>query len=149
VDEELTIAAVVARCGLPESTLRYWERIGLTPPVARDPSSGHRRYREEDVVRLETLANLRAVGLSLEDMRAYLGGAAKGDAAAGEQRALFEAHARRLAREVAALELRRTYLELKVRYWAAREVGDLDKAGEIADDLRPVIRQLNPKEHTT
>src|SRR3954451_20599455 len=59
VDEELTIAAVVARSGLPESTLRYWERIGLTPPVARDPSSGHRRYREEDVVRLETLANLR------------------------------------------------------------------------------------------
>ena len=96
MDEELTIAAVVARCGLPESTLRYWERIGLTPPVARDPSSGHRRYREEDVVRLETLANLRAVGLSLEDMRAYLGGAAKGDAAASEQRALFEAHARRL-----------------------------------------------------
>jgi DNA-binding transcriptional MerR regulator len=70
VDEELTIAAVVARCGLPESTLRHWERIGLTPPVARDPSSGHRRYREEDVVRLETLANLRAVGLSLQDMRA-------------------------------------------------------------------------------
>ena len=57
MDEELTIAAVVARCGLPESTLRYWERIGLTPPVARDPSSGHRRYCEEDVVRLETLAN--------------------------------------------------------------------------------------------
>jgi hypothetical protein len=65
------------------------------------------------------------------------------------QRALFEAHARRLAREVAALELRRTYLELKVRYWAAREVGDLDKAAEIAEDLRPVIRQLNPKEYRT
>jgi hypothetical protein len=51
---------------------------------------------------------------------------------------------------VAALELRRTYFELKVRYWAAaREVCDLDKAAEIADDLRPVIRQLNPKEHRT
>jgi DNA-binding transcriptional MerR regulator len=148
VDEELTIAAVVARCGLPESTLRYWERIGLTPPVPRDESSGHRRYSEDDVVRLETLANLRAVGLSIEDMRAYLGQAGRGDAAATEQRELFEAHARRLAREIVALELRRTYLELKVRYWSAREVGDLDKAAGIAAELRPVIRQLNPKEHT-
>lgn len=59
-------------------------------------------YREEDVVRLETLANLRAVGLSLDDMRAYLGGAARGDAAASEQRKLSSAHARRLAREAAA-----------------------------------------------
>jgi hypothetical protein len=50
---------------------------------------------------------------------------------------------------VAALELRRTYLELKVRYWGAREVGDLDKAAGIADELRPVIRQLNPKENRT
>lgn len=149
MDGNLTIAAAAARCGLPESTVRYWERVGLTPPVARDPSSGHRRYGEEDVVLLETLANLRAVGLSLEDMRAYLAGAARGDAAAGEQRALFEAHARRLAREVAALELRRTYLELKVRYWAARESGDLDKATEIADELRPVIRRLNPEAHAT
>ena len=146
MDAELTIAEAVARCGLPESTLRYWERIGLTPPVRRDPSSGHRRYREEDVTLLETLANLRAVGLGIEDMRAYLGRHAQGDAAAAEQRELFEAHARRLADEVAALEIQRTYLEMKVRYWAAREAGDRDKAARIAKELRPVIRQLNPKE---
>lgn len=145
MDAELAIAAVAARCGLPESTLRYWERIGLTPPVRRDPSSGHRRYREEDVVLLETLANLRAVGLGIEDMRAYLGRHARGDRAATEQRELFEAHARRLADEVAALETQRTYLEMKVRYWAAREVGDLDKAARIAADIRPVIRRLNAK----
>jgi hypothetical protein len=40
-------------------------------------------------------------------MRAYLAGARRGDEAAGQQRELFEAHARRLADEVAAVELRR------------------------------------------
>jgi hypothetical protein len=79
-------------------------------------------------------------------MRTYLAQHARGDAAAAEQQKLFEAHARRLAGEVAALELRRTYLELKVRYWGARAAGDLDKAAEIADELRPVIGRLNPKE---
>ncbi len=145
MDAGLTIAETAARCGLPESTLRYWERIGLAPRVPRDPSSGHRRYSTEDVALLETLANLRAVGLSVRDMRAYLSQHRRGDAAA-ENRALFEAHARRLAAEVAALELRRSYLELKVRYWSAREVGDLDKAARIADELAPIIRRINPKE---
>ncbi len=30
--------------GLPESTLRYYEQIGIIDPIARDPSSGHRVY---------------------------------------------------------------------------------------------------------
>jgi DNA-binding transcriptional MerR regulator len=114
--------------------------------VQRDASSGHRRYRPEDVATLETLGHLRAVGLSIEDMRAYLAGARRGDEAAGEQRELFETHARRLAAEVAALELRRRYLDLKVRYWSAREAGDLDKAAAVAEELAPVIRRMNPKD---
>jgi MerR family transcriptional regulator, aldehyde-responsive regulator len=69
-----------------------------------------------------------------------------GDEAAGEQRALFEAHARRVAAEMAALELRRHYLELKVRYWSAREAGDLDKAAAVAEELAPIIRRMNPKD---
>jgi DNA-binding transcriptional MerR regulator len=148
VDEDwMTIAEAAARCGLPESTLRYWERIGLVNRVRRDASSGHRRYRPEDVATLDTLGNLRAVGLSIDDMRAYLAGARRGDEAAGEQRELFEAHARRLADEVAALELRRRYLDLKVRYWSAREAGDLDKAAAVAEELGPIIRRLNPKDN--
>jgi DNA-binding transcriptional MerR regulator len=145
-EDGFTIAEAVARCGLPESTLRYWERIGLVRPVQRDASSHHRRYTRAEVATLETLANLRAVGLSIEDMRAYLAGARRGDEAAGEQRALFEAHARRLDDALEALELRRRYLDLKVRYWSAREVGDLDKAADVADELGPLIRRINPKD---
>jgi DNA-binding transcriptional MerR regulator len=147
MDEDgFSIAEAVARCGLPESTLRYWERIGLVRPIERDASSRHRRYSRADVETLETLANLRAVGLSIEDMRTYLAGSRRGDDAAGAQRALFEAHARRLADELNALELRRSYLDLKVQYWSAREVGDLDKAAAIAAELGPIIRRINPKD---
>ncbi len=32
--------------GLPESTLRYYEQIGIIDPIARDPSSGHRVYSD-------------------------------------------------------------------------------------------------------
>ncbi|SOD74850.1 DNA-binding transcriptional MerR regulator [Jatrophihabitans sp. GAS493] len=146
---DLTISAAAARSGLPESTLRYWERIGLLRPVQREESSGHRRYSPEEVTLLETLANLRAVGLSIEDMRVYLAQHHRGDEAAAEQRALFQAHAQKLESELAALQLRQTYLALKVRYWDARERRDLAAAAEIAAELGPVIRAINPREKSS
>jgi len=142
VRELLTIAEAAAQSGLPRSTLRYWERIGLLRPVDRDDSSGHRRYTPGEVAQLETLGNLRAVGMSIEDMRAYLAQTARGDEAAGEQRALFQAHADRLAARMAELEIRQRYLRLKVEYWAAREAGDLTATAEVAERLGPLIRDV-------
>ena len=40
--------------GLPESTLRYYEQIGIIAPIARDPSSGHRAYSESSSKRTGT-----------------------------------------------------------------------------------------------
>jgi DNA-binding transcriptional MerR regulator len=146
VTDSLTIAQAAARSGLPESTLRYWERIGLVDPVLRDESSRHRRYTAAEVSVLETLGNLRAVGLSIEDMRAYLGRSRDDAAAAAEQAVLFQRHADRLADEIARLELRRTYLELKVKYWTARAAGDSAAAEAVAAELGPLIRRINPQE---
>jgi DNA-binding transcriptional MerR regulator len=42
MDEPLTIGALAARTGLPTSTLRYYDRIGLIPATGR--SAGQRRY---------------------------------------------------------------------------------------------------------
>ena len=50
--------------GLPESTLRYYEQIGIIDPIARDPSSGHRAYSDRDLERLTTIACLSATGQS-------------------------------------------------------------------------------------
>ena len=67
----LTIQDVSRRSGLSEPTLRYYEEVGLIGPIARDPSSGHRRYREEEVDTLQALACLRAMGVGIEEMRTY------------------------------------------------------------------------------
>ena len=67
----LTIQDVSRRSRLSEPTLRYYEQVGLIGPIARDPSSGHRRYREEDLDTLQALACLRAMGVGIADMRTY------------------------------------------------------------------------------
>ena len=45
---DYTIDEAAERTGLTKHTLRYYEREGLLPPIAK-ASSGHRRYSEGDI----------------------------------------------------------------------------------------------------
>ena len=101
-----TIREVARLSGLPESTLRYYETIGLIHPITRDTSSKHRVYNEHDVNFAIAIACLNATGMSLEDMRTYLKNRILGAQAANEQVALLETQKRRLAEEAQYLELR-------------------------------------------
>jgi DNA-binding transcriptional MerR regulator len=87
----LTIRDVSRRSGLSEPTLRYYEEIGLIGPIARDESSGHRRYQTEDLDVLQALACMRATGVGIEDMRTYQANRGRGHEAAAEQRDLLQA----------------------------------------------------------
>ncbi|APE15334.1 MerR family transcriptional regulator [Mycolicibacterium pallens] len=121
---DLTIQEVSRQSGLTESALRYYERIGLIDPVPRDESSGHRRYPPKVVEAIESLSCLRSTGMSVHDMRTYVDNMRRGAAAAADQRQLFDDHARRLADDIARLQVRQQYVAAKAQLWAARERGD-------------------------
>jgi len=57
-----TIKEASELSGLPESTLRYYESIGLIDPINRDPSSKHRVYGEDDINLIIAVACLSATG---------------------------------------------------------------------------------------
>jgi MerR family copper efflux transcriptional regulator len=120
----LTIQDVSRRSGLSEPTLRYYEEIGLIGPVARDASSGHRRYQDEDLDVLQALACMRALGVGIEDMRVYQTNRSRGHEAATEQRDLLLRHAQRIEAEIAAQYTRLDYLRAKAALWDARARGD-------------------------
>ncbi len=122
----LTIQDVSRRSGLSEPTLRYYEEIGLSGPIARDPSSRHRRYRDEDLDTLQALACLRAMGVGIEDMRTYQANRELGHAAAGEQRDLLLRHVERIEAEIETLRTHLDYLRAKAALWDARDRGDAD-----------------------
>ncbi|MEV1026902.1 MerR family transcriptional regulator [Streptomyces sp. NPDC050264] len=125
-----SIQDVARRSGLSEPTLRYYEDIGLIGPVDRDESSGHRRFRERDLDELQALACLRAVGMSIEDMRTYQSNRTRGRSAAAEQRDLLLRHADRVEAEIAAQHARLAYLREKAALWDARERGDAEAEAE-------------------
>jgi DNA-binding transcriptional MerR regulator len=120
----LTIQDVSRRSGLSEPTLRYYEEIGLIGPVDRDASSGHRRYRDEDVDSLQLLACLRAMGIGIADMRTYQANRERGRAAAAQQRDLLLRHAVRIEGEIAKLQAHLGYLREKAAVWDARDRDD-------------------------
>ena len=120
----LTIQDVSRRSGLSEPTLRYYEEIGLIGPIARDASSGHRRYQAEDLDVLQALACMRALGVGIEDMRVYQANRSRGHEAAAEQRDLLLRHAQRIDAEIAAQYTRLDYLKAKAALWDARARGD-------------------------
>lgn len=65
-----SIAQAAERSGLSVDTLRYYERIGLLEPPARD-SGGRRAYSDEDLVWLSFLTKLRTTEMPLAKMREY------------------------------------------------------------------------------
>jgi DNA-binding transcriptional MerR regulator len=61
------ISDVARRTGLPTSTLRYYERIGLLPVPGRT-ESGYRAYEERALERLAFIARAKALGLALDEI---------------------------------------------------------------------------------
>ncbi len=120
----LSIQDVSRRSGLSEPTLRYYEQVGLLGPIDRDENSGYRRYGPDDLHMIETLACLRAVGLSIDDMRTYQTNLADRQTTAGEQRDLLLRHADRIETEIAAQQVRLLYLREKATLWDTRDRGD-------------------------
>lgn len=138
----LTIQEVSRRSGLSGPTLRYYEDVGLIGPVARDKSSGHRRYNDEDLDTLQALACLPAMGVGIEDMRAYQANRQLGNARAAEQRDLLLRHAARIETQIATLRIHLEYLRGKAALWDARDRGDADGEREAARRVQTVTPRL-------
>ncbi|CAN7556215.1 MerR family transcriptional regulator [Pseudarthrobacter oxydans] len=64
----LRISEVAARTGVPATTLRYYEDIGLIGPAVRS-SNGYRNYDERDVERLAVITRAKKLDISLEGVR--------------------------------------------------------------------------------
>lgn len=74
----MKIAEVSERYGISSDTLRYYERIGLIPPVNRN-ESGIRDYNELDLRRVEFIKCMRSAGLPIEVLIEYVGLVQQGD----------------------------------------------------------------------
>ena len=74
----MTIKEVSEKFNISSDTLRYYERVGMIPPVTRT-SGGIRDYREEDLRWVELAICTRNADLPIEMMIEYVSLFRKGD----------------------------------------------------------------------
>jgi len=121
----MTIAEVSRKYGLSEDTLRYYERIGMIPPVTRTPG-GLRNYTEEDCKWVELARCMRSAGLPVEVMIEYLRLTLQGDETIPARRELLLRQREQLLAQKAAIESTLDRLNYKIsRYEEAMETGVL------------------------
>ena len=67
----MTISEVSEKYGLTAVTLRYYEKIGLIPPVTRN-KSGVRDYQPEECGWVEFVKCMRSAGMPVETLLQYM-----------------------------------------------------------------------------
>ena len=74
----MKIGEVSKKYDLSTDTLRFYEKVGLIPPVNRN-QSGIRDYSEADLRRVEFIKCMRGAGLPIEALTQYMNLVMQGD----------------------------------------------------------------------
>jgi DNA-binding transcriptional MerR regulator len=112
--ETLTVKEASEFIGLTAHTLRYYERIGLIEPVARN-AGGHRRYAQTDLEHLKFLHCLRDSGMSIQGMQQYAALASRGHVTLEARRELLESHKRDVQARIRELEDKLAIINAKIK----------------------------------
>src|SRR5581483_9872564 len=100
----LRVGELARRTGLTVRTLHHYDAIGLLAP-SRRTAAGHRLYTAADVARLQQIASLRRLGLSLGEIREWL------SSPSFQPRKAIDTHIARLREELAVQQALLAHLE--------------------------------------
>lgn len=121
----MTIKEVSEKYHITQDTLRYYERVGVIPPVTRT-KSGIRNYQEEDLGWVELSICMRAAGLPVESLIEYVNLCKEGDDTIPARLDLLKEEKEHLEEKKKQLQAAIDKLEFKVsRYEVAVKTGIL------------------------
>ena len=110
----LTIQDAAAHIGVAASTLRYYDREGLLPFVSRS-ESGIRLFTQEDLEWLRFVECLKATGMSIKELKAFIDLYVQGDETLEQRRMMF--YSRKQAVEEQMAQLQKTLDFVTYKCW--------------------------------
>lgn len=121
----MTIKEVSEKYDISQDTLRYYERVGLIPPVSRT-AGGIRNYNESDLGWVENAICMRNAGVPIEALIEYVKLYQMGDSTFEARRQLLQEQLDALEEQKRQIEETIERLKFKVsRYQVAVETGVL------------------------
>ena len=134
----MTITEASKKYDISVDTLRYYERIGLIPPVPRT-SGGVRDYDEVSCGWIELMKCMRAAGVQIEALIRYVALFRQGEGTLEARRALLEEQREQLSARMADMQKSLDRLGEKIAWHdqqiAARGVGGQLRKVERGDAL--------------
>ena len=123
--ETVTIKEVSQKYNISSDTLRYYERVGMIPPVTRT-AGGIRDYGESDLGWVELALCMRGAGLPVEAMIEYVKLCQQGDSTIEARMLLLKEQMVTLLEQKAQIESTIKRLDFKIsRYEEAVKTGKL------------------------
>lgn len=122
----MKIAEVSRLYDISADTLRYYERIGLPPPVTRD-SSGNRDYSEADCNWVTFIKCMRHAGLSIEALIEYVEMFQQGDSTLEARKELLLEQRTRLMQRVEELQDTLSYLDKKIENYGSSSLSRFEE----------------------
>ena len=109
----MKISEVSDKYGLTQDTLRYYERIGLIPPVKRNPN-GIREYDDYSCGWIEFIHCMRKAGIQVEVLVEYVHLYQQGRETKEVRKELLRGEYRRLEERIADLQAVKERLACKI-----------------------------------
>lgn len=109
----MNIKKVSDLTGVSADTIRYYERIGLIPPVTRN-QSGIRDFTEREIGLLEFVRCFRKAGVSVEALIDYITLLEEGEGTEEARLAILKEQAEKLDARLAELQAARERLAYKI-----------------------------------
>lgn len=111
-----SIAEVAEKTHLTAHTLRYYEKEGLLPFVNRS-DSGNRDFKDTDLEWLELICCLKNTGMSVKNIKEFIGLCLKGDDTLDVRREIFIAHREEVINQMAKLQKNLDKINYKINYY--------------------------------
>ena len=129
MNRSVTIGELARLTGVPAKTIRYYEGVDVLPTPRRSPS-GYRLYGQRDVHRLQFVRRARALGLSLQDLKALTAELDHGLCATMRPQLLemVQAHLQVVQQRIAEFQLLQQQLEQVSHQLLAAPLSDSDPA---------------------
>jgi DNA-binding transcriptional MerR regulator len=119
----LRIGVLARKTGVKVPTIRYYENIGLMPPVPRTPSN-RRQYDARAIDRLRFIRHARELGFDVGAIRELLHLASQPQRSCARVDALARQHLQAITSRIERLEALRGELEQTIKACAKGRIAD-------------------------
>lgn len=128
-DKMLSSKEVADMFNISASTIRYYEKIGIIPPIKRD-EKGYRIYNNSALNWIYLMKSLRNAGLSIESLREFSRLSQKEGDERKQQKLVLKDQLEKIDEKIAELEDVRKLLDYKIDIFddhlAKFQTGELD-----------------------